>query len=312
MISSRIKGILPTVGRIALSLPVLFAGWGILSLMAVFHACLNQETKSNDTNLPQAALPIKSSAAPPKSLSLWPQYPVHGSIATHDFIINGVPITIEEWESSSPPKNILDYYETQLMARGWRDGMKELRSQAEELAVQLQNGGDETAKFASLLLQGVQPDGNLSLELQRPGWSMSIVVEPSGKSINQSRVTIMAAPVSSLRDLSAAIAAASKPPSFGNDTKPLDIVRKSNGERYHTTISFKRQDSGQALKDSIAELHSEDWNLSLSPFRQGRSDYFAWLVKGNQYATLSVKALPQGQGSSVTLSEVTPESGQNR
>jgi hypothetical protein len=312
MISSRIKGILPTIGRIVLSLSVFFVGWGILFLMMVFHAFLNQESGGNNLDSYKAALPITSSAAPPKSLSLWPQYPVHGSITTHDFIINGASITVEEWKSSSLPKNILDYYETQLMARGWRDGMKELHSQAEESAMQLQNGGDETAKFASLLLQGVQPNGNSSLELQRSGWSMSIVVEPSGESINQSRVTITVAPVTSLSDLSTTIAAASKPASFENDNKPLDIVRKSNGERYHTTIASTRINSDQAFKDSIAELYSKDWRMCLSPFRHGHSDIFAWLIKGNQYATLSVKALPQGQGSSVTLTEVTPETRRDK
>jgi hypothetical protein len=241
-----------------------------------------------------------------KRRSQSPQFPIHGSIAAHELTLNGTPITIEEWESSAPARSILDYYEIQMMARGWRDGLKEVRSLADEAAAQLNQNGESIT--ASQFLQSRQPNGDLCLELQRPGWSMSIAVEPSGKSINQSRVTIMAAPVPSLRDLSVILAVASKPASFGNDNKPLDIVRKSNGERYHTTIAFRREGTDQAFKESIADLRSKGWHLmSLSPFRQGRSDLFAWLVKGNQYGTLSVKALPQSQNVSETLTEVSPE-----
>lgn len=136
---------------------------------------------------------------------------------------------------------------------------------------------------------------------------MSIVVEPIGKNISQSRVTITAAPVPSLHDLSATIAAASKPASFGNNDKPLDVVRNMNGARYHTTIASTKKDAGQAFKESIADLRLKEWHLSLSPFRQGRSDYFVWLERGKQYATLLVQPSPSGKSSTVTFTEVTPD-----
>jgi len=302
----RLKNVLPAIGRIILSVSVLLVGWEILSVMALVHLFINKGPNRSDSIPLKAALPITSNATSPRRSSLWPQFPIHGSIAAHELILSGTPVTIEEWEGSASPKSILDYYEIQMIARGWRDGMKEIRSLAEEAAAQLNQDGESVT--ASQLLQGDQPNEELRLELQRPGWSMSIAVEPSGKSINQSRVTIMAAPVPSLRDLSATLAVASRPASFGNDNKPLDIVQKLNGEHYHTTIAFKRKDTDQAFKESIADLRSKGWQLmSLSPFRQGRSDLFAWLVKGNQYATLSVKALPQSQSVSETFTEVSPE-----
>ena len=304
MISSRIKGMFPTTGRIILSASVLLLGWAILSLMAVFHVFIN---KGPNTSAPiplKAAFPISSIAAPQKRSSLWPQFPIHGSIAFHELMLNGTPVTIEEWESSATPRSILDYYRVQMTARGWRDGMKEVRSLADEAAAQLQqNGGIEASQF----IRNYQANETACLELQRAGWSMSIAVDASGTSINQNRVTVMAAPVPSLRELSATLASTSKPGSFGNDNKPLDIVRKSNGERYHTTVGFKRMAPGQALHESISDLRAKGWHLSLSPFRQGRSDYLAWLVNGNHYATLLVRALPRSQNSSVTFTEVTPE-----
>lgn len=309
MIARRVKAILPMIGRVVLSVLVIFAGWGILYLLAAFLAYLNRESNNNGKQTLKADPQITSIVALPNRPRLWPQYPVHGSIGSHELILNSIPITIEEWESTSLPRNILDYYALQMMARGWRDSMNEVRSLIEVPVLHLQNGTNETAKIAPLFLQGVQPDGNLSLELQRSGWSMSITVEPSGKSINQSRVTIMAAPVPSLRDFSTKIAEANQPAPFGSENKPLDIVRKSNGMRYHTTSVIKKKEATQALKESIVNLRAQDWRLSLSPFRQGNTDYFAWLVRGKQYATLSVKAIPQGVNSMVmvTFTEVTPE-----
>lgn len=306
MISLCLKSILPTIGRIILSLSVLMAGWGILYLLAVFPVYLNRETSSNDKKSLAAEPQITSIATSPKRSSLWPQYPVHGSIAANELILNGIPITIEEWDSSTPPRSILDYYETQMTARGWRDSMKEIRSLVESSALRLQNDKGVVAAAASQIVQGVQPDGSMSLELQRPGWSMSIVVEPSGKSINQSRVTITAAQVVSLDQLTSSIAAASKPAAFGNENKPLDIVRNLNGTRYHTTIASSKEGPVQALKKFLADLGSKGWHLTLSPFRQGSSDYFAWLVRGKEYATLSVKAASRGENCSVNFTEVTP------
>ena len=166
MTSIRLKGILPTIGRIILSVSVLVVGWGILSLTTFFHMFINQEPNSSAAIPHKAAFPIASIAAPPKRSSLWPQFPIHGSIAAHELTLNGTPITIEEWESSAPARSILDYYEIQMMARGWRDGLKEVRSLADEAAAQLNQNGESIT--ASQFLQSRQPNGDLCLELQRP------------------------------------------------------------------------------------------------------------------------------------------------
>lgn len=71
------------------------------------------------------------------------------------------------------------------------------------------------------------------------------------------------------------------------------------------------ESADKAFAEKLKEVEAQGWRpVMFLPKEKTPNGFFAWLVRGRQYAGLSVNALPQGKGSSVTLTEVTSEAGQ--
>ena len=119
-------------------------------------------------------------------------------------------------------------------------------------------------------------------------------------------VKFFAAATPSIKDLFAGMEPAfEKHP--GQPNQPLDAVQQSGGQTYHTTIVTKNKAPAQAFQEALENLGAQGWKpVIYLPKQSTRPGNFAWLVRGKEYAALSVKALPQGRTSSVTLTEVTP------
>jgi hypothetical protein len=82
------------------------------------------------------------------------------------------------------------------------------------------------------------------------------------------------------------------------------LTHSPGGSRRQYRFSFLK---GKTCRQNILNLQKFPMSAGNGKTMRTCADYFAWLVKGESYATLSVKALPQGQSSSVTLTEITPE-----
>src|SRR5665213_3018256 len=94
----------------------------------------------------------------------------------------------------------------------------------------------------------------------------------------------------------------------GPDGQPMNVVQDNGSEHYHTTIATKNASPDQAFQSALADLGTKGWRpVMFLPKQKTRPGFFAWLVRGKQYAALSVSAAPQGGGSSVTFTEVTPD-----
>jgi hypothetical protein len=85
------------------------------------------------------------------------------------------------------------------------------------------------------------------------------------------------------------------------------VVQKNGSEHYHTTIAVKSETPAQAFQEALKNLAVQGWRPVMAlPKGKQPSGYFAWLLRGTQYAALSVSVSPRGNSSSVTLTEVTP------
>jgi hypothetical protein len=92
------------------------------------------------------------------------------------------------------------------------------------------------------------------------------------------------------------------------DGRPLDVRQENGSEHYHTTIAAKNETPAQAFQAALAKYGALGWRpVMMLPKEKTPSGYFAWLVRGKQYAALSVNISPQGKSSSVTFTEVTPD-----
>jgi hypothetical protein len=132
---------------------------------------------------------------------------------------------------------------------------------------------------------------------------------PSEKGIRQTDVRVFAAATPSIKEFCLSIGeGAFKADGTGPANGAIDTVQESGGQRCHTTIAIKNEEPVQIFNETLKDYHARNWqSMIFRPAQQGQPGYFAWLVKGQSYATLSVKALPQNHSSSVTLTEITPE-----
>jgi len=225
----------------------------------------------------------------------WPQYLGSGRSSVHRAIINGVQIINQAWNTTSSCRDAIDFYRRQMTARGWQDVTEETLDFQPELR----------PNEHSLSLYQQARDSNLILK--RGGWSMQVTTFPNKQEDGQNTISVCAAATPSLREFVSQMA-----PSPGEDTTrggmPLDVVQESTKDIYHITLTPRNEPAAQAFQETLAELGAKGWSPAMAlPAEKAPSGYFAWLVRGNQYAALSVAASPQGGGSAVTLTEVTPK-----
>jgi hypothetical protein len=201
----------------------------------------------------------------------------------------------------------LAYYREQMLARGWRDVTEETYN----LRPEIHNLRDDGAELQDArYLQTYRSVMDSKLVLSRGGWSMHVMTEPAKSLHNGISVRLYAASTPSVADyagkLMSAVAPGDERPA--QTSRSLDAVQHSGGQRYHTTITPKSQPPAEAFQEALNRLRAQGWRPALmSPTQPTRAGHFAWLVRGQDYAVVSAKASPTGEGAVVSLTEVTPE-----
>jgi len=301
-------------------LPGLFDRFGkiLLTVLAVcaFLAVLSVVTKAHTLLLDSQArlrAPLTVPKPPPVALpparvqTPWPHFPRSAPSNARRSTINGVDVVSEDWECLASPLAVLGYYREQMLARGWRDVTEETYG----LRPELRNLRDDGASLQdSRYLETYRSVMDSKLVLSRGDWSMHVMTEPAKTLNNGISVRLYAASTPSVADYAGKLLSAVSP----GDEKPdkasrsLDAVQHSGGNRYHTTITPKSQPPTEAFQEALNRLRAQDWQLALtSPAQPTRGVHFAWLVRGQEYAVVSAKAAPTGEGAVVSVIEVTPE-----
>jgi hypothetical protein len=225
----------------------------------------------------------------------WPQYLGSGHSSVHRAIINGVQIIDQAWNTTSSGRDAIDFYRHQMTARGWQDVTEETLDFHPELRP------DE--HYLGLYQQAKDSD----LILKRGGWSMQVTTFPNKQEDGQNTISVCAASTPSLREFLSQMGPASEEDTTKRGM-PLDVVQESGKDIYHISLTARNEPAAQAFQETLAELGAKGWSPAMAmPGEKAPSGYFAWLVRGNQYAGLSVAASPQGGGSAVTFTEVTPK-----
>jgi hypothetical protein len=294
-------GILNYAGRLLVTL------FAVGLLLLVLHLVLNAEKFLLDSqkglkNLPAIYVgkPVASRLGDPSVHPFWPEFPHSDAGDFQSAVINGVQTMTDQWQCNASSDEVLSYYRDQMAGRGWQDVTKETYSLQPELLGTTNGLQNERyiANFRNIM--------DSKLMLKRGQWSLHISTEPA-KGFGQITVKFYAASTPSTGNFFQQMAS-SVVGNKGQAGRPLDVVQENGSEHYHTTIATKSESPAQAFQAALTDLGSQGWRLALFlPKQQTQSGHFAWLVRGNQYAVLSVTALPQGAGSSVTFMEVSPD-----
>jgi hypothetical protein len=287
-------------GKLLLTALAIFAFLCILVLLMKVHVAFLASQAQLRNNPLYVGNNIHPAASDPTVHPFWPEFPRSSAGNIQSMVINGVQTITEDWKSSASALDILSYYREQMIARGWRDATEEtykLQPESLEAANKEQN---------ELVIKKYRDVMDSNLLLKRGEWSLNITAEPSKKEVGQTTVTILAAATPSIKDLFGGMESALAKKT-GQLNQPLDVVQRSGGDRYHTTIATKSETPAQAFQEALVNLGAQGWQpVVFLPRKQAQSGDFAWLVRGKQYAALSVSASPQGNSSSVTLTEVMP------
>ena len=231
----------------------------------------------------------------------WPEFPRSNPGMIQGAVINGVQVITEEWEDNVSPLDVISYYRDQMTARGWRDTTEETYSLQPELHDAATAPQDErfVANYRKVM--------DSTLVLNRRDWSLHLTTEPGKKDPRKTAVKIYAAAAPSIQSYFESLGATMNA-NQGRAGRALDAIQQNGREHYHTTIATSSRASGQAFQEKLAGLGALGWRPAVFlPREKTPNGYFAWLVRGKQYAALSVKALAPGKGSTVTFTEVTPD-----
>jgi hypothetical protein len=237
--------------------------------------------------------------------ALWPEFPRTGRSNLRQSVINGVEVLSEDWETAASADEILTYYRQQMTARGWRDSTEDTYGLQPQLREWQQNQqGVQNEKY----LEAYRKVTSTSLALKRGNWSVHVLVDPSKELEGGSLVKIFGAATPSIRDFFTSMAAIGSSTAPGESTRrALDATQVSGGERYHTTMDLKPLEPQVAIDQALAQLREDGWNpLMSAPTKKSRSGVCLWLTKGTQYAFVVADRSPTGQGSTVTMTEVSP------
>ena len=299
-VSTAVSAFFNYAGKLLLTVIVVFIFLFTLQLVmkihALFLASRSHTAPSIYTGHPAPAVSHDSVKHP-----FWPEYPRNTPGNIQSAVINGVQILTEEWEAGASALEILAYYREQMIARGWRDVTVETYKLQPELLEVVNGSQDErhVNNYRNIM--------DSTLVLSDGEWSMHITAEPSKKDVQKTAVKIYAAATPSIKNCFAGLGAALVG-NRGPADSPLVAEQQNGKEHYHTTIVAKNETPAQAFQEALAKVGAEGWQPVLFlPKSRTQSGFFAWLVKGRQYAALSVSLLPQSQGSSVTLTEVSPK-----
>jgi len=287
-----------------------FTGCAFVFLLAIIfnvnlRFMMSQAPDQNIIRVENAQLPSHTVSHPDVNV-FWPRFLCNTSPHTLSSVINGVQIITEDWSVGASTFDVLSYYREQMTARGWLDATEETYGFQTELRSAANVPQDEH------YVDDYRKVMDSNLVLTKGTWSLHITTDPGKNNGRVNTVHICAASTPNMKKyfegVGLALLGKQGPPS-----PSVDVLQGTGREQYHTIIVTKNETPAQAFQEALAKVGAQGWrSVLLMPAQQTQSGYFAWLVRGKDYAALSVKALPQGQDSSVTLTEVAPESGQNR
>ena len=175
----------------------------------------------------------------------WPHLPGSAGRTVHRMMINGVDTISEDWRTSTPAADVIDYYREQMLARGWRDETEEnfgLHPETRNPGVGA--NGLQNPNF-------VQAYGSLvdsSLILSRGKWSMQVMAVPGETGIRRTAVKVFAAATPSIKNFFLSLEQeAFTADRAGAQRGAIDTVDESGGQRSHTTIVHKEWGTGTDL-----------------------------------------------------------------
>lgn len=234
----------------------------------------------------------------PSVQPLWPEFPHSDPGNFQTLVVNGIQVMTERWDCGNSPDEVLSYYCEQMAARGWQDVTEKtynLQPESQGTAASLQKK-DFVNAYRQIM--------SSTLVLSRGDWSMRVTTEPSKNGFHQITVKLFAAATPEMKALSRQMISSLD---YKRGGQPLDVVQDGATEHYHTTIATENESAEAAFQEKYSALSALGWKpVIFLPKKQTANGYFVWLVRGKQYGALAVSVLAQGQGSSVTFTEVTP------
>ncbi len=294
--------VIDAAGRVILSCLVI---WLVAVCLTVFWgSSFHSKLSAPDKVVKTAGRSERATAVSRSATSLWPHFPSSSPVRMHELEINGITYNTESWETCSPPSAVLDYYRGQMAARGWTDVTEESYNLRPEVHRDRSgDGGVQTQAFLDLYRKVM----GSSLALKRGSWSLHVGTEDIPGKAGWSRVTICAAATPSIKEFADPWVVTHE--SAGR-TQPreLDVVERSGDQRFRTRISHQDQAPERAFEGVVETLQKNHWRPMMTlPAPGDQSGRAALLVRGEEYGALAVTRAPDGNGSSVAWTEVSPE-----
>ena len=246
---------------------------------------------------------VSKPGMPQASSGFWPRYPTSYGGSSRAMEVNGIKFIVETSRTWAPPSAVLDYYQCQMTARGWRDVTEASHNMQPE--ARRERAGDAGLQDQQFL-DVYRKVKDTTLVFGNGAWTMHVYAEESAENKGQTVVMINAAEVPSLKDFAGVWSSLGRSDSSGN--KELDVVEHRGGQRYHTRITVQSRSPAAAFTETLEQLRQDRWRPSLvSVAASGGRDHVAMLVRGGQYASLTATDTKDGKKASVTWTEVTPE-----
>lgn len=288
-------------GRVLLSGLVL---WFLGVCLTLFLRSPLRGADRDPERVTQAApLPVAKPGLPGGAVGIWPRYPTSYSGSSRAMEVNGVKFIVETARTWASPAAVLDYYQCQMTARGWRDVTEESHNMKPEARVD--RAGDAGLQDPQYL-EVYRKVKDTTRVFGNGSWTMHLYAEESAEHKGQTVVMINAADVPSLKDFADVWSTLGRSNNAGN--QELDVVEHRGGQRYHTRITVQSRSPATAFTETLERLRKDHWRASLvSVASSGGRDLVAMLVKGGQYAALTATDTKDGKQASVTWTEVTPE-----
>lgn len=237
----------------------------------------------------------------PRVRRLWPMFPgKRGPSDLHQMTFRGVSVISESWETTAASSEILDYYRSQMAARGWTDVTEaEYGLTPEALVLSAGEGRLQNPKYVESYINVIESN----LAMSKGGWSLHVSVEP-GKSKWNRVIKISAASTPSIVDFGNELSAAIAGP--GTDSG-IEVAEETGSGRFDTVVTITEESTRQSFVSKWEQLRAKDW---ASLFRSGPSgaksnpSYFAVMKRGDHYGYLTVSPSPGGKGASVVFTKV--------
>jgi hypothetical protein len=261
----------------------------------------------------EKARPVPTQAAAPSEIAepdakdvFWPHFPASVPPKSQELLVDGVNVVTESWITAAAPSEVLDYYKRQMMARGWEDVTEASFSATPDLP---DIGEGRVARQDSSYQETYETIIESNLILRRGEWTMRVLTEDGESALRSTKVSIFAASTPSLFNFAEEMKSAfSGKAALGGANQAIDVTENVGRNRYHTTVVSNPMDPHRAFQEALRLAGSQGWQAVMIVPREGprfQGGDVAWLMRGKDYAVLVVKALRQGEASSVMFTEVS-------